>query len=238
MSTLITVPPLIETAAILGGSLSGALHATRRQMDATGVALVAVATGVGGGAIRDVLLADAVPIFLLNSYVLLAAIGAVLGFFFARLVATLGGPLFALDTLIIGFWVVIGAEKGLSVGLAPGAVVFMGVTTAVGGGLLRDVLCRETPATFMPGQWVAASALIAAIVFSAVASTGQLAVAEASAILVATLVRLSSAHYGWITPSAVEMTNRMAAWMGLRTTTAGAATEVDFEQPTARGTID
>jgi uncharacterized membrane protein YeiH len=211
VSTLITVPPLIETAAILGGSLSGALHASRRQMDVMGVALVAVATGVGGGALRDVLLAESVPIFLLNSYVLLAVIGAALGFFFARLVARLETPMFALDTLMIGFWVVIGAEKALSVGLPSGAVIFLGVTTAVGGGLLRDVLCREIPSPFMPGQWVAATALISAILFTVISTTGALALAEATAILAAIILRLSSARYHWITPSAVDLSDRLTA---------------------------
>ena len=88
----------------------------------------------------------------------MAVIGAVAGYFFGKLVSELEPAIYVLDTLLIGVWVVIGAEKALALDLPYSAAVFLGLTTAIGGGLLRDVLCRNIPTALMPGQWVAASA--------------------------------------------------------------------------------
>lgn len=217
MSGVLAVPDAIVTAAVIAGGLSGALHAQRRGMDVMGILLVATATGLGGGAIRDVIIADRVPVFLFNNLVAVACIGAVAGFLFARLVSFLEPAIFIVDTLLIGVWVVVGAELALQVGLPWASVVFVGVTTAVGGGLLRDVLCREVPSALMPGQWVAASALASATLFTLLyAVSGYQSLAEAAAILTAVLLRAASARYNWITPDAVDLSDRLRGRLGLR----------------------
>ena len=213
---ILTVPTLIEVAAVTGGAISGALHAKTRRMDFLGIGFVAICTGVGGGAIRDVLLGNAVPIFLLQNYVLMAAVGAVAGYFFGRLVSELEPAIYVLDTLLIGAWVVIGAEKALALGLSNSAAVFLGITTAIGGGLLRDVLCRNVPTALMPGQWVAAAALVAAVLFVSIEHFTDLrTVAEAAAIVSAAALRLLSARYNWVTPDAVDASARLRRWLGL-----------------------
>jgi uncharacterized membrane protein YeiH len=214
MTEVLTVPAVMETASILGGGISGALHARTRDMDYLGALIVAVATGVGGGAIRDIMLGE-VPVFLLNMFVPLAVLGAVAAFFFARLLEKVTPFMFVLDTLLIGAWVVIGAEKAINAGLPPIAVVFVGATTAIGGGLLRDVLCRDIPTALMPGRYVAASGLIASIVFTSLWSVGLEGLAEAAALITATLLRALSFHYEWVTPSAMDMSNTFRDWVGL-----------------------
>ena len=214
MTEVLSVPAIMETASILGGGISGALHARTRDMDYLGALIVAVSTGVGGGAIRDIMLGE-VPVFLLNMFVPLAVIGAVAAFFFARLIEKVTPFMFVLDTLLIGAWVVIGAEKAINAGLPPIAVVFVGATTAIGGGLLRDVLCRDIPTALMPGRYVAASGLIASIVFTSLWSVGLEGLAEATALITATLLRALSFHYEWVTPSAMDMSNTFRDWVGL-----------------------
>ncbi|MDZ7576559.1 MAG: TRIC cation channel family protein, partial [Candidatus Nanopelagicales bacterium] len=120
------------------------------------------------------------------------------------------------DTLLIGVWVVIGAEKALNENLSASAAVLLGVITAVGGGVLRDVLCREVPTALMPGQWVAASAIAAALAFVGVDTwTGQRTLATVLAIVVASGLRLASAKRGWVTPDAVTASRRIRQWVGL-----------------------
>ena len=223
MTEVLAVPAIMETASILGGGVSGALHARTRDMDYLGALIVAVSTGVGGGAIRDIMLGE-VPVFLLNMFVPLAVIGAVAAFFFARLIERVTPFMFVLDTLLIGAWVVIGAEKAINAGLPPIAVVFVGATTAVGGGLLRDVLCRDIPTALMPGRYVAASGLIASVVFTGLWNLGLEGMAEAAALLTATLLRALSYHYEWVTPSALDMSSALRKWVGIhdpRTATSG-----------------
>lgn len=185
-------------------------------MDLMGIGIVAICTGVGGGAIRDVILGNSVPIFLIQNFVLMAAIGAVAGYFFGRLVSQLEPAIYVLDTLLIGVWVVIGAEKALALDLPYGAAVFLGLTTAIGGGLLRDVLCRNVPTALMPGQFVAAAAIVAALLFVTIEYfTDARAIAQAVAIVGATVLRALSAHYNWITPDAVDASARFRHWLGL-----------------------
>ncbi len=213
---VLAVPTLIEVAAVTGGAIAGALHARKRHMDFMGIAFVAICTGVGGGAIRDVLLGNAVPVFLLQNFILMAVVGAVAGYFFGALVSELEPAIYVLDTLLIGVWVVIGAEKGLAVGLAAAAAVFLGLTTAIGGGLLRDVLCRNVPTALMPGQWVAAAAIVSAVLFVTIEHfTGWRGVAEVVAIAAAALLRALSARYNWVTPDAVDASTRFRRWLGL-----------------------
>ena len=213
---ILAVPTLVEVAAVTGGAISGALHASKRRMDLMGIGIVAICTGVGGGAIRDVILGNSVPIFLIQNYVLMAMIGAVAGYFFGRLVSELEPAIYVLDTLLIGVWVVIGAEKALSLDLPYSAAVFLGLTTAIGGGLLRDVLCRNVPTALMPGQFVAAAAIVAAFLFVTIEYFTDLrTVAEAVAIAGATLLRALSARFNWVTPDAVDASARLRRRLGL-----------------------
>lgn len=212
---VLAVPTLVSTLSITCGAISGALHASTRRLDVMGIALVAVCTGVGGGAIRDVILGHDIPSFLLGGSLAVAFLGAAVGYFFARLVSHLAPAVFVVDTLLIGAWVVVGAEKALNEHLAVTAAALLGVISAVGGGLLRDVLCREVPTALMPGQWVAAAAITAAFVFVAVdAWTGHRELATVLAIVVASGLRLASAKFGWITPDAVTASRRMRQWVG------------------------
>ncbi len=210
---VLTVPSPLEAVSFVGGGISGALHARERSMDYLGVLLIAVATAVGGGAIRDTLL-NTKPVFLESKYtllgfdygfIILAVLGGLAGYFLARLVTRFTTTIFIVDTLLIGAWVVIGVEKTIFTGLGPLTAIFVGTTTAVGGGLLRDVLCREIPSALMPGKWVASSALVASIVFvcfyypvenffSASKATGVAAVA---AIITASLLRGLSHRFNW-----------------------------------------
>lgn len=215
-AAVLAVPSLVETIAVTGGGMSGALHATKRHMDLMGIAIVAICTGVGGGAIRDVVIGQSVPVFLIQSYVAMAGIGALAGYFFARLVAQLEPAIYVVDSLLIGVWVVIGAQKAIMLGMSTSAAVFLGTTTAIGGGLLRDVLCRETPTALMPGQWVAGAAIVAALIYVSLDGwTSMRVLAETTAILAATTLRLLSARYGWITPDAVHTSERLREWLGL-----------------------
>ena len=149
------LPYWLEMAAVTFGALSGALHATRKGLDLVGVFTLALVTGVGGGIVRDVLLQSGVPVFLrspayLGSAVLAAVVAVVLARYVRHLVPVIG----IVDTLLIGAWVVLGAERALSVDLSLTAAALMGVLTAVGGGLVRDLLVGDVPTVLLPGAVV------------------------------------------------------------------------------------
>ncbi|MSV73631.1 MAG: hypothetical protein F2881_09975, partial [Actinobacteria bacterium] len=113
-STVISLPGPIEAIACTTGALSGALHASRKRLDLTGVMVVAICTGVGGGAIRDVLLDSGLPSFLVSPTLLLyALLAAAIGTVFGTLVHQFQPMMEVIDALLIGVWVVIGVQKSL-----------------------------------------------------------------------------------------------------------------------------
>jgi len=203
-STVISLPGPIEAIACTTGALSGALHASRKRLDLTGVMVVAICTGVGGGAIRDVLLDSGLPSFLVSPTLLLyALLAAAIGTVFGTLVHQFQPMMEVIDALLIGVWVVIGVQKSLLDGLTPVTALFVGVVACIGGGVLRDVLCRDRPEVFRPGTFYAVAALAAATAYLVLASAS----APEWACVVATIVvaaglRGASTWLGWRTTKA------------------------------------
>jgi uncharacterized membrane protein YeiH len=204
---VIALPFAVEMTAVSFGALSGALHATRKGMDPVGVFTIAVLCSVGGGVIRDVLIQGRVPVFLVSpTYLSIAAFASVVGIVFARLVRAALPVMAVVDTLLIGVWVLLGAERALVVDLALPTAALLGVITAVGGGLVRDLLCHDVPAVIRPGQWYAAAAIVASLVFVTLIRVGApVEVAEVVTIVVASLLRAGSLRFGWRTPTAYDL---------------------------------
>ena len=106
------VPAAVDLAAIVIGALTGGLLAAREGFAVSGVLLLAVSGGLGGGLIRDVLLGDLPPVALTNqAYLPTVAITAAVTFFFSGWLSRLTGLLVVLDAVTLGFFTVIGAQK-------------------------------------------------------------------------------------------------------------------------------
>lgn len=136
----------LDLAGIAVFAASGALVASRKQMDAVGFILIACVTGFGGGTLRDLLLGRT-PVFWLRAPELLAVAAgvAVLVFFTAHLFYSRMRALLWADAVGLALYAVLGAEIALLAGASPWAAVLLGVMTASGGGILRDVICNEVP---------------------------------------------------------------------------------------------
>jgi uncharacterized membrane protein YeiH len=134
----------------LGGAfvfaLSGALLATRKRFDIVGLVVLAELTAIGGGIMRDVVIGAVPPAALASaSYVAIAFGAAVLTFFFHRPLEWLARPVLFFDAAGLALYCVAGTSKALAYGIGPLPAIALGVTTAVGGGVLRDLLAGETP---------------------------------------------------------------------------------------------
>lgn len=211
MNNSLAVPGFLDAIAILFGSLTGAMAATRRGLDWLGVLIVAYCTGVGGGLIRDILLQNGVPSLLSHpSYQLYATIGAVVGLFFAKGAARFQPVYVGVDTLMIGVWVLLGASKAEQVGIGAIGIVFVGTVSAIGGALLRDILVHEKPEMLQPGHLYAAAALAAAITYTALTAWAvPVAIAQFSAIVVAAGLRIISVRFDIVTPSPYDVSTKV-----------------------------
>ena len=141
--TILYVLDLFGTAVF---AVSGALAAGRRRMDLFGALVIAAVTAVGGGTVRDLLL-DRHPVFWMEDLRYLAVIAGAGGLTFAY-TSVFRPPRQSLevaDAFGLAVFAVVGARVTLDVGAPPVIVVLMSATTATVGGMVRDVLCDETP---------------------------------------------------------------------------------------------
>jgi uncharacterized membrane protein YeiH len=205
------VPAAVDLAAIVIGALTGGLLAAREGFAVSGVLLLAVSGGLGGGLIRDVLLAQGPPVAMTNPvYLPTVAVTAAVTFYFSGWLSRLTGLLVVLDAVTLGFFTVIGAQKAQLAGLPNASVVFIGTATAVGGAVIRDVLLAQRADIVQPGPYNAVAALIGASVLTVLAGPLELPplpVAAVVIVLVAAL-RVLSVWRGWEAPVAVDLPER------------------------------
>jgi uncharacterized membrane protein YeiH len=213
------IPAAVDLAAIVVGALTGGLLAARERFAVSGVLLLAVSGGLGGGLIRDVMLGDRPPVALTNkAYLPTVAITAAVTFFFSGWLSRLTALLVGLDAVTLGFFTVIGAQKAELAGLPSASVVFIGTLTAVGGALIRDVLLAQRADIVQPGPYNAVAALIGATALTILAGPlglDPLPVAAAVIVLVAAL-RVLSVWRGWEAPVAVDLPLRTRTRLGRR----------------------
>jgi len=161
------LPVIFDLGATFAFALTGALAGIKRGYDIVGVLALALVVSIGGGLIRDgIFLQEGLtPLLTTPAYMYAIAAATVAGFFFQRHVHRFSRLIAWIDALGLGAYAVFGVQKSLNAGLPPSAAVFVGVINAVGGGLLRDVLTREEPLMFKPGQFYVLTALAGAVTF-------------------------------------------------------------------------
>ncbi|MBY6151972.1 trimeric intracellular cation channel family protein [Vannielia litorea] len=141
-----TVTAVLDWFGLCVFAVTGALVASRKEMDVVGFVLLAVVTGVGGGTLRDLVLGLAPVFWVVRPEVLLvcAGVGALV-FFVAHIPASRYRVLLWFDAVGLALFAVTGAERALDAGAGTSVAVAMGVATASFGGILRDLLGGEEP---------------------------------------------------------------------------------------------
>lgn len=190
----------LDYAGVAVFAATGALAASRKQLDFIGFLFLACVTGIGGGTVRDLIL-DVTVFWLTNpDYILICLAIAVLVYFTAHRVESRYRLLLWLDALGLAAYCVFGAWKGLVVTGSGIVAVVMGTMTATFGGILRDQLAGEPSVLLRPEVYVTA-AIVGAIVFTVAFVAGSpLLVAAVLAFLVAFAIRGGALWFGWSFP--------------------------------------
>ncbi|MFI1578672.1 trimeric intracellular cation channel family protein [Embleya sp. NPDC020630] len=137
---------VLDLLGIFVFAAAGALMAVRKNFDVIGITLLAEVTALGGGVIRDVIIGAVPPAAFTDlGYFGTPLLAAGLVFFLHPQVERIMSAIDVLDAAGLGLFCVIGTAKAYAYGLNPIPAAALGVTTAVGGGALRDVLAREVP---------------------------------------------------------------------------------------------
>ena len=198
------IPLWADLLAIGIGALQGAMFAAQfrdRRLDLLGVAIIGIATGFGGGLIRDVLLAE-IPAALSDNWYLLVATGAaLLGMLLERVFRRLRHLITALDALTIGLFGAIGTTKALAAGLPVVPSVFVGALSAVGGSILRDLLLQLPIALMHVGSLYAVAAIAGCSTLVLMVEFGVPVLLAAAVCVVITFgVRILAVLFRWSLP--------------------------------------
>ncbi|MCU7960006.1 MAG: trimeric intracellular cation channel family protein [gamma proteobacterium symbiont of Bathyaustriella thionipta] len=152
--TLEPTPSLLENLywitllAVIVSSASGVLKAGFKQFDLFGVIIIAIATGLGGGSLRDMLLGRDV-FWIYDQTFFIASIGSAISIFIAARMMPISPKYFLFaDAAGLATFGIAGTLVSLTFGVPPLIASFMGVMTGTMGGIFRDVLCNEPPVVF------------------------------------------------------------------------------------------
>lgn len=192
---------VLQFAGILAFAISGALVGVRHNLDLLGVIVVGASTGIGGGILRDILLGINPPTSLVywpNAAVAVA--GSLVVFFFHPKITRLRHFEVVFDAFGLGLFSANGAAWAISISEPLLTAVFVGTITAIGGGVVRDVLVNTVPGV-LTRELYAVSAFAGAITAALLMKfTGDIVLASAVGGALAIVLRLVSYSRGWQLP--------------------------------------
>lgn len=196
-----TTIQLFNYAGIFVFAATGALAASRRQLDIMAFIFLAAVTGIGGGTLRDLILG--VPVFWVKdpASLLVCTAAAVVVYFTANLLESRYRLLLWLDAVGLAAYSVMGAAKSLALGFDSTIAVVTGIMTATFGGILRDIISGE-PSVVMRREIYVTAALAGSLVYIFLHGAAVMPeVAALAAALAAFTVRGGALYFGWYLPT-------------------------------------
>lgn len=193
---------LLDYAAVFVFALTGALAASRAQLDLIGFAFLATLTAVGGGTLRDLLL-DRHPVFWIAKpeNIAIACFAALFVFVTAHLVESRAKLLLWLDALALGVAVASGVAVALALRFSVPIVLIMGMMTGTFGGLMRDVVVNQLPIALRQGELYVSAAFGGALAAVALDALGASEIIAFGVCVAATFgLRAGSILFGWRLP--------------------------------------
>jgi uncharacterized membrane protein YeiH len=191
----------VDLTGVFANALLGGVIARAERLDPVGFATLAILSGLGGGLIRDTLLQHGTPIALTDYAYILTALGGAAVAFVTRIEGRAWDKAFPLvDAMALGCWAAAGAQKTLAVGLGWLPAVLLGAITAVGGGMVRDVVLRRIPAIFGGTTLYATCAVIASAVMVGLDEAGYVSLGLVVSTLTGAALVLLARWRGWQLP--------------------------------------
>lgn len=206
---------LSELAGTVAFAVSGVLTAKKQKLDVFGAVVLGLTTAVGGGALRDILLGYNPPVmFRKPVYAITAIITSLIVFYVeksSRLLEDSGKMMLSLniaDTIGLGVFAASGTEKVLGTVYCENTflAIFVGTITAVGGGILRDMLAGTIPVV-MRKRVYAVAAMLGSLIYYLLRFRVGLPVSAAELISIAAIsgIRFLAIRYLWNLPSFEEL---------------------------------
>jgi uncharacterized membrane protein YeiH len=198
-STIYTVLDLLGTFVF---ALSGAVAARQKQLDIFGIFSLAFSVACGGGIIRDLCIGAVPPAGLTNwLYLVMVLAATILTIGFYRVVNFLNQPVLLFDALGLSVFAVTGAHKAIAFGHNYEVAVLLGIVTAVGGGVIRDILLNRIPVILTREIYASAAMIGAMIVVCGDYLHYPKELVSVVAIMCCFSLRFLSLHFHWNLPS-------------------------------------
>ena len=192
---------ILDYAGVAVFAATGALSASRKQLDLIGFLFLAAVTGIGGGTLRDVILGRLPVFWVLNpTYILVCVAMGALVYFTAHLFESRYRLLVWLDAVGLAAYGVMGAAKGLAATGSPTVAIVTGTLTAAFGGILRDVLANEPSVLLRPEIYVTAALAGAGLFTGAHALGAPVWAASLIGFVMALAIRGGALAFGWTFP--------------------------------------
>ena len=159
---LITTLDVVGTFAF---AITGCFKAIKHELDILGLVILGLMTGIGGGMVRDVVLGVQPAALTTNLYFLICLLAAGAAYFSAKHIAVRWNIILVVDAIGLGVFTAVGCTKAAAHGFGFFGVVSLGVLSAIGGGIIRDVLVSEVSEVLKSGFYATASILGAVVYF-------------------------------------------------------------------------
>ena len=196
----LTFVDIIDYLGTFAFAISGLRLASEKQFDLCGAFIVGLATAVGGGTIRDVMIGVS-PFWMHQWIYLFIVLLAVLAFLFLhKFISEIAQTIFLFDTIGLGLFTIVGFQKTFDAGFPFYTCIIMGMCTGAAGGVIRDILINEVPLIFRRDIY-AIACLVGGLFYTYALKYGApIIIAQSGCALMVILIRLFAVRYHWQLP--------------------------------------
>lgn len=190
---------ILELVGVACFAVSGVAASRSKRPDLVGAIILAFATALGGGVIRDAILGVPAESFHDRYYFVAILVGALVAMQLPSMIQRFGSTLRIADAIGLGLFNAVGTMKALESGdIDPAFAIVLGAITGAGGGVIRDILCNEMPSLLRPGELYITTCLVGGLAGLVVHSLGaSMDVAGAVIAGVTIVFRLLSIRFEW-----------------------------------------
>jgi uncharacterized membrane protein YeiH len=190
---------ILEILGVACFAVSGVAASRSKRPDLIGAIILAFATALGGGVIRDAILGVPAESFHDRNYFIAILVGAIAAMGLPAVIQRFGSTLRIADAFGLGLFNAAGTMKALASGaIDPAFAIVLGAITGAGGGVIRDVLCNEMPSLLRPGELYITTCLVGGL--AGLVAHGLGASMDAAGVVIASVTiafRLLSIRFAW-----------------------------------------